>query len=470
MEKTQKKILITTPIFYPNDKPHIGSAHSLILADILARSYKLLNYKVFFLTGVDENCDKIVQAAKKKNQDTQIFVDEMAENFQKALKILQISNDKFIRTTDEDHKKTVTYFWTQLFEKGYIYKGEYEGYYSIADESFFSKSSLVDGKAPTGAEVFLEKTPAYFLKTTIFKDKIKNFLISNPDFITPNNRINELLGFIDQEWNDLCISRKNFGWGIPVPNEKENFVIYVWFDALLNYIFGYPNVNGLSSEFWLEGEVIHLLAKDILTFHGVYWPIMLMAGNLNPNFKFPNCKLLVHNWWVINNEKMSKSKKNVIDPLEIIENYGVEALRLFSFKENLMKTDSNFDSKKLVETFNTFAVGKFSNLVFRLWSLLHKNNIDIPEKKSNENFSNKIEFNILSKDFSEYFFNLFAWCDYLNGQIEEHQAWKNLPKAQEIFAETLELIEYFEPIFPGINLKISKHNSPIIFFKRIENH
>ena len=203
MEKTQKKILITTPIFYPNDKPHIGSAHSLILADILARSYRLLNYKVFFLTGVDENCDKVVQAAKKKNQDTQIFVDEMAENFQKALKILQISNDKFIRTTEESHKKTVTYFWTQLFEKGYIYKGEYEGYYSIADESFFSKSSLVDGKAPTGADVFLEKTPAYFLKTTIFKDKIKNFLISNPDFITPNNRINELLGFIDQEWNPI---------------------------------------------------------------------------------------------------------------------------------------------------------------------------------------------------------------------------------------------------------------------------
>lgn len=455
-KSNQSSILITTPIFYPNDKPHVGSAHTLILADILARFYKVLGTNVFFTTGVDENCEKIVKASLSTGLPTKVFVDNMAENFKKAMKVLEINYDRFIRTTDEDHKKSVQAVWRNLKEKGFIYKGQYEGYYSVADETFFSKSSLVNGKAPTGAEVRLEKEDAYFFKIGTLKEKLLNFFEKNPNFTSPKNRINELQSFLKQDLNDLCISRKNNGWGIEVPDDNK-FVIYVWFDALINYITvcDYPNLNN----FW-QGGVIHLIGKDILTFHGVYWPLLLIANDIKV------CdKLMVHNWWISNEEKMSKSKGNIIDPLDLVEKYGVNPLRFYCFKENLMKHDGNFDILKLIESFNTFAVGKFSNLVFRLWVILDRNNIKKHKEISNPYFESKINNEIKKQNLSEVFDLLFEWCDILNQKIDLETAWKNPSACNLLFGETLSLIKYFTPIFPDIEAKMHSEKAVMLFTK-----
>jgi methionyl-tRNA synthetase len=455
----KKNILITTPIFYPNAEPHIGSVHTLILGDFLTRAFKLIGYDVFYSTGTDENCEKVEKAAKEKALDTKDFVDQIAEKFKHTIKKIHVHYDRFIRTTDQDHIEAVKHFWNHMLNHGLIYKGEYSGYYSISDETFFKEEDLIDGKAPTGADVRWESFPAYFFRSSAVQSDLEKFYDQNPDLTTPNNRLNELRGFITNGLNDLCVSRNNNGWGIELPGHPE-FVIYVWFDALTNYInvAGYPNVN----EYW-KGRVIHIVGKDISIFHGVHWPSMLLAHRDIKLFD----DLFVHNWWLVNNEKMSKSKGNIINPIEIVEKYGASVLRFYCIKENLVKSDGLFDESKMIENFNSFMVGKFSNLVYRLWTILHRNNIKIIDKKPNIKFEHKLEQAVENLDLSNYLEILFAWCDALNQEIEHKQIWKHPELAKDLFAETLRLIDYFIPICPEISDKM-QNKDPVILFKNIE--
>lgn len=451
--RKNKKVYITTPIFYPNAELHLGSTHTLSIADFLTRAFRTIGYDVFFLTGTDEHCEKVEKAAAKKSMLVQNFVDEIVDSFKMNIKKIDIEYDRFLRTSDDDHKQKVQEFWKYLEKKQLIYKGKYEGYYSVADETFFKESDLIDGKAPTGAEVRKESVDAYFFKCSQFQSKLEELF--EKDFTTPKNRINELKGYISEGLFDLCISRKNTGWGIPVPND-EQYLVYVWFDALTNY-FNACDTEELK-EYW-NGRVIHIVGKDIAVFHGVFWPVMLMASDRK---MFDD--LLVHNWWLVKEEKMSKSKGNVISPSEIIAKYSANLLRFYCIKENLIKNDGSFDEKKMIDDFNAFAVGKFSNLVYRLWTILHRNDISIQSiGEKTTDIEARIIDAIENLDINDYFDAIFNWCDSLNQRIEHHKAWKDVEIAKTLFSEMKVLIKYFEPIFPSIQGILNSETPQIIF-------
>lgn len=314
----QRPFQITTPIYYVNDKPHIGHAYTSIACDVLARFMRLSGRDVFFLSGTDEHGQKVEQSAANRQQSPQEFVDELSVAFSDLLTLLNISNDAFIRTTDEAHKASVQHLWKTLTEKDQIYLGQYEGWYSVRDECFYTESELVDGKAPTGAEVaWVAKEESYFFKLSEYQDKLLEFYEANPDFMAPESRRNEVLSFVKGGLRDLSISRTSFSWGVPVPGDDQH-VMYVWIDALTNYIsaLGYPNKSdgdeSKFDQFW--PAAVHIVGKDILRFHAVYWPAMLMAAGL----PLPK-RLFAHGWWTKEGQKISKSLGNVIDPVELCE-------------------------------------------------------------------------------------------------------------------------------------------------------
>eukprot|EP00977_Amphora_coffeiformis_P029695 scaffold42408_cov176-Amphora_coffeaeformis.AAC.4 len=307
---------ITTPIYYVNDKPHIGHAYTSTACDVIARFMRLSGRDVFFLSGTDEHGQKVEQSAANRGMNPQDFVDEVSVNFRELLDLLNISNDAFIRTTEEAHKASVQHLWNVMVDKGYIYLGNYEGWYSVRDECFYNESELVDGKAPTGADVeWVSKEESYFFKLSEFQDKLLQFYEDNPDFIAPESRRNEVVSFVKGGLRDLSISRTSFQWGVKVPKD-DGHVMYVWIDALTNYIsaLGYPNEGSDSnySKFW--PGALHVVGKDILRFHAVYWPAMLMAADL----PLPK-RLFAHGWWTKDGQKISKSLGNVIDPVELCE-------------------------------------------------------------------------------------------------------------------------------------------------------
>lgn len=277
---------------------------------------RLSGREVYFLSGTDEHGQKVELSAANKNMNPQDFVDQVSINFRDLLSLLNISNDEFIRTTNEQHKKSVQYLWKQLTDNGYIYIDTYSGWYSIRDECFYSESELIDGKAPTGADVeWVAKEQSYFFKLSLFQDKLIEYYEKNPDFIAPESRKNEVVSFVNSGLRDLSISRTSFKWGIPVPNDEEH-VMYVWIDALTNYIsaLGYPDISTESNytKFWPAS--LHIVGKDILRFHAVYWPAILMAANL----PLPK-RLFAHGWWTKDGQKISKSIGNVVDPVELVE-------------------------------------------------------------------------------------------------------------------------------------------------------
>lgn len=286
---------------------------------------RLSGRDVFFLSGTDEHGQKVEQSAAKMNMPPQEFVDSVSVNFKDLLELLNISNDAFIRTTEDRHKKSVQYLWNVMVEKGYIYLGNYEGWYSVRDECFYNESELVDGKAPTGADVeWVAKEESYFFKLSEFQDKLLQFYEDNPDFIAPESRRNEVVSFVKGGLRDLSISRTSFEWGVKVPND-DGHVMYVWIDALTNYIsaLGYPSEDPESkySKFW--PAAIHVVGKDILRFHAVYWPAMLMAADL----PLPK-RLFAHGWWTKDGQKISKSLGNVIDPVDLVEKVSADSMCL----------------------------------------------------------------------------------------------------------------------------------------------
>jgi methionyl-tRNA synthetase len=359
---------ITTPIYYVNDKPHIGHAYTSLACDVIARFMRLSGREVFFLSGTDEHGQKVEESANKKGDSPQDFVDEVSQSFRELLKTLNISNDKFIRTTDEDHKKAVQHLWKTLVDNGAIYLGSYEGWYSVRDECYYTESELVDGKAPTGSEViWQEKEPSYFFKLSAFEDKLLEYFDTNPDFIAPSSRRNEVLSFVKGGLRDLSVSRTSFKWGVPVPGDDDH-VMYVWIDALANYIsaIGYPDDKENFDKFWPAN--VHIVGKDILRFHAVYWPAFLMAADI----PVPK-RLFAHGWWTKDGEKISKSLGNVIDPNELVEKYGVDQTRFFLMSEVTFGSDGDFSHERMIQRVNTNLANEFGNLVQRTLSMVFKN-------------------------------------------------------------------------------------------------
>ena len=448
-----KKILIQTPIFYPNSKPHIGTAHTVILADFFNRGFKLFGRETYFTTGLDEHGNKVFQSAGQ--EDIHSFLDEKAKMFRDLFSLLQIDYDKFVRTTDPAHKSAVLHVWDELKKKDLIYEGKYSGYYCSVEETFFQEEDLVSGKSPQGHNVQWAEEQCFFFRSSAFRDQLLEIFSQN-NLTTPTNRINELKSFIREELKDLCLSRKN-AWGIKVEGDST---IYVWFDALLNYLssIGYPQQDN-----WDQYEVIHLMGKDIITFHGIHWITVLLALNKN----LPK-KLLVHNWWLLEDKKMSKSLGNIVFPLELVEKYKTpDLLRFYCIFHNLIGNDAVFSEKDMVDLHNNLLVNKFSNLIYRLWSLLEKSQNATKQYITNESFEHKLHQSFFDLNISRFLEVLFAWCDDLNGRFESFEGWKNLEKAKSLFHEALQLSKYFTIICPSVQ-KVFQSHEPVILFRRLD--
>lgn len=356
---------VTTPIYYVNDNPHIGHAYTTILADVLSRYHKVENNDVFFLTGVDEHGQKVQQAAEKRDVTPQQHCDEMAPRFKELWKKLEIQNDDFIRTTEDRHKTIVQLALQKVYDNGDVYEDEYEGWYSVAEERFITETEMESGGFRDVKKI-QEKN--YFFKMGKYQQKLIDHIEQNPTFIQPESRKNEVLGFLRQPLNDLCISRpkSRLNWGIELPFDKD-YVTYVWFDALMNYISvpGWGTDEKRFDEWWPAS--VQLIGKDILTTHCVYWTTMLMSLGV----ELPQM-IFAHGWWLTGDAKMSKSLGNVVDPLALIDEYGVDAVRYYLMSEMVLGLDANFTMESFIKRYNSDLANDFGNLLNRVSGLIGK--------------------------------------------------------------------------------------------------
>lgn len=364
-----KKYYITTPIYYPSADFHIGHCYTTIIADAIARYKRLTGYDVYFQTGTDEHGEKIEKKAKEAGVTPKEYVDKIIENAKDLWQSLGISYDYFIRTTDKEHENAVQKIFKKLYDQGDIYKGEYKGLYCIPCESFWTESQLVEGKCPDcGREIKEVSEEAYFFKLSKYQDKLVEFYNNHPDFILPISRKNEMLNnFIKPGLEDLCVSRTSFKWGIPVDFDS-NHIVYVWVDALSNYItsLGYPDESNEKFQKYWPAD-LHLVGKEIVRFHTIIWPCLLMALNL----ELPK-QVFGHGWLIINGGKISKSLGNYKDPREYIESYGVDAVRYYALREVPFGSDGNFSEEALITRTNTDLANTLGNLVNRTISMSHK--------------------------------------------------------------------------------------------------
>ena len=359
---------ITTPIYYVNDSPHIGHAYTTLACDAVARFMRLDGKRVHFLTGTDEHGQKVEKAARDKGVDPQTFTDEVSRRFRDLADAMGYSHDDFIRTTEERHKRSVQHLWQRLIDAGEIYLGSYAGWYAVRDEAFYAESEITDGKAPSGAPVEWVEEPSYFFRLSAWQDRLIAWYEANPDCILPETRRNEVMSFVKGGLQDLSVSRTTFKWGVPVPGDDDH-VMYVWLDALTNYMsaVGYPDTESeLYKAFWPAD--VHVVGKDILRFHAVYWPAFLMAAGIEP----PR-RVFAHGWWTNEGQKISKSLGNVIDPYDLVERYGLDQLRYFLLREVPFGNDGDFSHAAMVRRMNADLANDYGNLCQRTLSMIAKN-------------------------------------------------------------------------------------------------
>ena len=368
-----KNFYITTPIYYPSGKPHMGHAYSSIVADIFARFKRLEKYNVLFLTGTDEHGQKIQKEAQKNNKDPKIFCDELSETFRSLTKILNLSNDDFIRTTEKRHHDSVIEIWNRLVDSGDIYLDKYSGWYSVSDEAFYDEDEIEDNNGKkisksSGSTVEWVEEESYFFKLSAWSKKLLEFYKKNPNFILPKSRNNEVIKFVEKGLKDLSISRTSFSWGIPVPKNKKH-VIYVWLDALTNYIsaLNFPKIDDIKYKSFWPADV-HIIGKDILRFHAVFWPAFLLAAKL----PLPK-RVFGHGWILSDDKKMSKSLGNILDPLEIIDKYGIDQLRYYLVKEVSLGNDGSISLENLKNCINNDLANNYGNLCQRVFAFIKKN-------------------------------------------------------------------------------------------------
>jgi len=451
-----KNFFVTSPIYYVNDVPHIGHAYTSLACDVLARTKRLEGYNVHFLTGTDEHGQKVEKSALVRNKTSQQFCDEISTKFREMADFMDISYDDFIRTTEERHKKVAQKFWRLLEENGWIYKGVYEGWYALRDEAFYAEDELIDGKAPTGAEVTWHKEESYFFKLSAFGKKLLTLYDAAPDFIEPISKRNEVISFVKSGLKDLSISRNSFSWGVPIPG-NEKHVMYVWLDALTNYIsalnFNSDN-DKLYQDFWVNAEhsPIHIVGKDILRFHTVYWPAFLMAAKIS----IPN-RVFAHGWWTNSGQKISKSLGNVIDPhkeiewltsLQISQETAVDYFRYFLMKEVPFGNDGDYSRINLVNRINAELANNIGNLIQRSLSMISKNCDGIiyqPENtqnKSENNFQNFFDL-INNLSFDKALGEIIELGNVANKNFNDAAPW-NLKKENKIIEMNQALYEAAE--------------------------
>ncbi|OQX59269.1 MAG: methionine--tRNA ligase [Thermotoga sp. 4484_232] len=470
------KFYITTPIYYVNSEPHIGSAYTTIIADIIARYKRFMGYEVFFLTGTDEHGQKILQAAREAGKDPQEFCDELAEKFKKLWKDLKITNDYFIRTTDDSHMKTVQYFVRKMVENGDIYKGRYEGWYCVPCETFWKENEV---ETRDGGKICPQcKRPVkwvseenYFFKLSKYRDVLLDIFNSDPEFVEPDFRRNEMLRILEGGLEDLSITRTTFKWGVPMPGDPDH-VIYVWVDALINYVsaIGYPDDMERFEKFWPAD--VHLIGKEINRFHSIIWPAMLLSVGLEP----PK-KIFAHGWLTVNGQKISKSLGNAIDPRAFVERYGNDVIRYYLVRDIVFGKDGDFSEENLVKRLNADLANDYGNLLHRTTAMVKKHfNSKVPKPGALQSVDNWLleRYDDTLKDFislmdsyrlTEALEKVWAFIADVNKYFDETKPWVlakegNMKRLGTVLYNTLEALLKVSlmvlPIMPDTSREVLK--------------
>lgn len=446
----KKTFYVTTPIYYPNDVPHLGHAYTSIAADVLNRWHQINGYETFFLTGTDEHGKKLQETAQKANKSPKEFIDELIPEFKSAWKKLDVNYDKFIRTTDKDHEEVVQKVLQKVYDAGDIYKGEYEGYYCTACEAYYTEKDAPELKCPIHERPLEKlKEESYFFKLSKYQDFLLKLYEKNKEFISPKNRRKEIINRVSEGLKDFSISRTSFDWGIPLPFDKKH-ITYVWFDALLNYYSATLEKKELK-KFWPAD--VHIIGKDILWFHAVYWPAMLKSAGL----EVPQ-KVFAHGWWTVNSKKIGKSAGNAIKVDQLINIAGTDSARYFLLRETSFGDDGDFSEEMLIERHNNELANKLGNLVSRVSTLAEKYDMEKTESSLDiDETIKKVKPHMQSLEFDKALNEIFAFIDKCNEYIQHQKPWetKDTKVLYELANAIKDIAILLYPFIPSTSEKIA---------------